>query len=72
MGVMTEQAIAKQARKGQGETNDRLDALSIAAADTNEALSAIQDRLDTLIAAQARTNQLLEWIGQRLPAGVLP
>lgn len=59
MGFMTESAIRKQAKKGQGETNDRLGTLT-------EAAAATVDRLDALIVAQSRTNELLEWLVQRL------
>lgn len=39
MGFMSEQQIHKQAKKGQGETNERLDALIAAQHETNRLLA---------------------------------
>jgi hypothetical protein len=54
MGV-TDAGILTQLRKGQGETNDRLDLLND-----------IEQHLRKLAAGQERTNQLLEWLGTLL------
>jgi hypothetical protein len=55
----TDQAILDQRKKGQGETNKRLDV-------TNSRLDATRLRLDALIAEQQRTNQLLQWLVRAL------
>lgn len=48
MGMLTESGILNQAKKGQGETNDRLDRLIVAQNRTN-------DLLGQLLAALARS-----------------
>lgn len=48
MGALTEQAIARQLAKGQGETNDRLEKLIAEQKRTNELL----DRLGAMLSGR--------------------
>lgn len=62
MAAGMELATVQQLKRGQGETNDRLDRLAAA-------VQAQAKATEALAKEQARTNQLLEWLGSLLAQG---